>query len=126
MIRLVGNSRTFLLLFIVTACSLSARGQSFADAEREKIVVEARKQLVIMSSPGGALFKVCAKNNVSGDFVVDLTIGGKGKILTVFMASSIPESISNQNFLKSVLSDLQFNVNVPKTERIKFRHTLTF
>ncbi len=126
MIRLAGNSCNILLVIIASAYSHISWSQSFEDAEKEKIVIEVRKQLVALSSPGGDLFKVCAKNKIAGDFVVDLTVGAKGKVLTVFMVSSVPESISNQNFLKSVLSDLQFEVRVPKTQRIKFRHTLTF
>src|SRR5438105_3257519 len=103
MIRLVGNSRNILLLIALSCYSLISMSQSFEDIEKEKIVIEVRKQLVALASPEGDLSKVCSKNKISGDFVVDLTVGAKGKVLTVFMVSSAPESISNQNFLKSVL-----------------------
>ncbi len=114
-------------VLIFFLCSTSVVGQSTAEAEKEKIIINARKQLVAMSSPSGELFEYCVKNKVTGDFVVDLTIGYKAKVLTVFMVSSAPENIQNQNSLKSKLSDLQFeDIKISKNDRIKFRHTLTF
>jgi hypothetical protein len=127
MVKSVGKSLRAIFIIFFLACSLNSIAQSTADVEKEKIITDARKQLIVMSAPAGELFDLCAKNKVSGDFAVDITIGGKGKVLTVFMVSSNPENIQNQNFLKSKLSDLQFeNIKIPKNERIKFRHTLTF
>ncbi|MEJ0054227.1 MAG: hypothetical protein WDN75_00405 [Bacteroidota bacterium] len=123
----IGNSRSILLFILFITYSINGIGQSTSDAAKEKIIIDVRKQLVAVSSPDGELFELCAKSKVSGDFVVDLTVGAKGKVLTVFMVSSSPESIQNQNFLKSKLSDLQFeDIKISKTERVKFRHTLTF
>jgi hypothetical protein len=59
-----------------------------------------------------------------GKFVVDLTIQGKGKVVTVFMVSS-NASIEHQIALKNNLIELQFrNIKLPKNKRVKFRYTL--
>ena len=107
--------------------STTAMSQSTAEVEKQAIITQARRQLVALSSPSGKLYETCSKKNVKGDFVVDLTIQGKGDVLTVFMVSSSTGVVNDQNFLKSQLAELRFeDIKIPKKERIKFRHTLTF
>lgn len=80
-----------------------------------------------MTSDAGELREFCVKNDIKGEFVIDLTLQGKGKVLTVFMVSSGTDEIKSQNLLKSKLSETQFeNIKIPKNERVKFRQTLTF
>jgi len=95
--------------------------------DKEQIVSEAKKQLEAMSSEGGDLYSYCQEKNLTGEFVVDITLQLKGKVLTVFMVSSSVEEIKDQNLLKSKLTELQFeNIKIPKNERVKFRQTFTF
>lgn len=95
--------------------------------DKQTVIDEAQKQLVAMSTPTGVLGEACLKNGIAGKFVVDITLQAKGKVLTVFMVSSDVDEIKDQNFLKSRITQLQFsNIKIPKKERVKFRHTLTF
>ncbi len=113
------------LIFLFSA--MSSLAQSTAEANKQAIITDARKQLVAMCSLEGELFDFANRNNIKGEFVVDFTIGAKGKIITVFMVSSNPETVQTQNLVKNKLTGIQFdNIKIPKTERIKFRHTLTF
>jgi hypothetical protein len=58
---------------------------------------------------------------------MDITLQGKGKVLTVYMVSGTNEELSYQNLLKLKLAEIQFeNIKIPKNQRVKFRHTLTF
>lgn len=94
------------------------------DAESKAAVDEATIQLEGMCSVNGDLWTLCSKHDVKGEFVVDLTIQGKGKVVTVFMVSSTG-SIDSQIVLKNKLMDCQFlNIKLPKNKRIKFRYTL--
>lgn len=95
--------------------------------DKEQTINETKKQLEIMSSEGGDLYNFCKEKNLTGEFVVDITLQLKGKVLTVFMVSSSVEETKDQNLLKSKLTQLQFeNIKIPKNERVKFRQTLTF
>ena len=118
----------FVLTCLIFSLALGqSQGQSTKEVNQQAIADNARRQLVAMSAPDGELSAFAVKNNIKGDFVVDLTIVGKGKIATVFMVSSKTESVQVQNQLKSKLMDIQFeDIKIPKSERIKFRHTLTF
>jgi hypothetical protein len=117
----------FLPFLLVLLSSQSLIAQSTTEVNKEAIITNARKQLIAMSASEGELYEFATKNNIKGEFVVDLTLVGKGKIVTVFMMSSNAENVQIQNQLKSKLMEIEFdNIKIAKNERIKFRHTLTF
>jgi hypothetical protein len=120
---------------ILTALSLTfilaSRSHSFAQSkapfDKDATITEAKAQLIAMASEAGELGKFCSKYEIRGEFVVDLTVEGKGDVLTVFMVSGNAENMRHQNALKDKLYTLRFeNIKVPKKQKVKFRHTLKF
>jgi hypothetical protein len=115
------------LIILFLACPLFGYSQKAVSVTKEDVIREAKEQLTRMSSEDGELRKFCSENNVKGEFVIDLTLQGKGKVLTIFMVSSSVDELKYQNLLKSKLTEIQFrNIKIPKKERVKFRQTLTF
>ncbi len=95
------------------------------DSDNEVVINEAKGQLEKLASDAGELREFSNKNKIKGKFVFDLTLVGKGKVITVFMVSSDVE-VKDQNLIKNKLTELQFpNIKIPKNERVKFRYTLT-
>ena len=117
-----------LLAFILfSATSHTIYCQSKNAFDKVAITQEARTQLTQMTSEEGELSVFSTKNDIKGEFVVDITLEGKGDVLTVFMVSASSEDIPRKNLLKDKLHALRFeNIRIPKKEKIKFRHTLTF
>lgn len=112
---------------LVLFASMNTHAQSKPAVEKDAVIKEAQSQLGTMASEGGMLFEYCTKNNIKGEFVMDFTVQGKGKLLTVYMVTSSVEDVKYQNMLKSKLMEIQFSdIKLPKNERVKFRHTLTF
>ncbi len=95
------------------------------ESDNQPVIEEAKAQLVSMSTATGELGEFCKKFGIKGHFIIDITLQGKGKVVTVFMVSSNVE-VKDQNSLKNKLSGLQFsNIKIPKNKRVKFRYTLT-
>jgi hypothetical protein len=112
---------------ILQAHITNSQSKPVVATEKDAVIQEVQNQLTVMSGESGELTEFCTKNGVKGEFVMDLTIQGKGKLLTIYMVSSSVENVSYQNMLKNKLMELQFaNIKLPKNERVKFRHTLTF
>lgn len=102
------------------ASSTSAENQKAIDEIKAQLAKMATKQLV-------ALIEFCKKNDIAGEFVVDLTVEAKGRVVTVLMVSTPEISIPKKNMLKDKLSELQFdNIKLPKKQRAKYRYTLNF
>lgn len=119
------------LLYAIVLILLTseAYGQSKPEVAIEKnaVIQEVQNQLTVLCAENGELTEYCTKSGIKGEFVMDLTVQGKGKLLTIFMVASSVENVSYQNMLKNKLMELQFsNIKLPKNERVKFRHTLTF
>ena len=116
--------RFFLTLALFHFCSEVLNAQDF---NQDQVITEAKTQLKALSSEGGELNKYCHEKNIRGEFVMDITLQGKGKVLTVYMVSGTNEELSYQNLLKLKLAEIQFeNIKIPKNQRVKFRLTLTF
>lgn len=114
-----------LLLFVLQPHGAICQKDAIFD--KEQTIREAKMQLEAMASEGGDLYNFCKEKSLTGEFVVDITLQLKGKVLTVFMVSSSVEEIKQQNLLKSRLTEIQFeNIKIPKNERVKFRQTFTF
>jgi hypothetical protein len=94
------------------------------DPESKSAIEEASNQLAGLCAIDGDLWKLCSKQGIKGEFVVDITIQGKGKVVTVFMLSGNGE-VNDQIVLKNKLIDLQFpGIKLPKNKRVKFRYTI--
>jgi hypothetical protein len=110
-----------LLLWGLSVSAVLAQASS-----KDNVIEEATTQLNALCAPSGDIGEYCTKNNIKGEFVMDFTVQGKGKILTIFMVSSSVEDVVHQNRLKVRLMEVQFqNIKLPKNERVKFRYTLT-
>lgn len=118
------KSRAHLLMLFFLLFFVDSYAQDF---NKDQVIEEARNQFTALSAETGELKKFCQEKNITGEFVFDITLQGKGKVLTVFMVSSSTEELNNQNLLKAKLTETQFNnIKIPKKERVKFRHTLIF
>jgi len=115
------------ILLLSLAYSGTAYCQSKNDFDKVAITQEAKTQLTQMSSETGELTSFSSKNEIKGEFIFDITLEGKGNVLTVYMVSTNSDDITRKNLLKDKLHALRFeNIRIPKKEKIKFRHTFTF
>lgn len=125
---------SLLVILIFTTgvlCRTAASGNPLQESndgafDKEAAIREIKSQLAAMATKSLMdLGEFCKKNTIQGEFVIDLTVAGKGKVLTVFMVSGGEGNIREKNLLKDKLKELQFdNVKIPKNERVKLRHTL--
>lgn len=117
------RSAGFILMMMVIAIA----GFTQEPWNKEASVREARSSLALLSSPEGEIFAFCVKNQIKGEFEMDITMQGKGEIISVFMVASNVDDIRARNLLKDKIIKIRMKeIRIPKNERIKFRQTLTF
>jgi hypothetical protein len=102
-------------------------GEPKSNYNKEPIIKEIKAQLAAMATKQlSELVAYCAKHNIVGEFEVDITVVGKGKVITVFMVSG-GDDVAKKNLLRTKLSTLEFeNIKISKKERVKIRYTLKF
>jgi hypothetical protein len=91
----------------------------------EEVAAEAKAELD-SSMKYGVLKEWAVKNNVKGEYIMDITIHEKGKVLSVFAVSNDTDDIKMQNRVKDVIRTLSFNIKMPKKKTYKFQYTFNF
>lgn len=108
-----------LLFFIVVFPSFSQKAVLLTD--KEEIISQAKKELDA-AIQSGELKEFVTLNNIKGEYIFDITIHEKGKVLTVFVVSSDADEMSKQNLLKTKVREFQFNFKMPKGKSYKFQY----
>ncbi|MBS1558239.1 MAG: hypothetical protein JST69_05875 [Bacteroidetes bacterium] len=116
------------VVFILAALSIHniAGAQSLSDDQQKVVITKAKQQLDEACREQGSLRQFFDKNNISGNADVDITIGHKGEILTVFLAHTDISEVTQRNGLMNALTQFKLkDISVPKKQRIKFSYHLT-
>lgn len=117
---------TFLAIALLSLIT-SASAQNQPAWDRDQSIRDAKSQLALEAAPEGSLYIFCEKNQIKGEFIVDIAVQGKGEITTVFLVSSSTDDVRSKNLVKDKLAELKLKeIRIPKNERIKFRYTLNF
>jgi hypothetical protein len=115
-----------LLLMIAATFTSSAQKMPFLQ-EKNEIIEEAKKELdAMIANPESDFMKKITESKISGEYVFDITIEGKGKVLSVFVVSSDADEIKQQNYVKDLVRAIQFNFKMPKDKSYKFQYTFNF
>lgn len=113
----------FFILFAVLFVANSYAQKKPLLIEKAQIDAEARKELAnTLADPESKLKKFIIKNTIKGEFIFDITIEEKGKVVTVFAVSSDADNIKMQNMLKDQLKLLTFNFKMPRDKSYKFQY----
>lgn len=116
----------FTLAFIFTFFSLSAQQKVLIEYQ-DDIIKQAKLELdSAMMAPEGILYLFSQKKNISGSYIMDLTIRERGEVATVFCVSNEGGNITSQNILKDYLQKLVFSFKMPKGKRYKFTYEFKF
>ncbi len=115
-----------IILLFLAPISLQAQKPQLIE-QKEAVIKQTTAELEFaMASPEGALYKFGLKNNISGEYTLNLTIRNKGQVVSVFVADKKDGNIPSQNALKDKIMDFQFNFKMPKNKDYKFSYTFKF
>ncbi len=120
-----------MLLIATTALVIFIPGKSFCQKknllqEYDHVVSQAKAELDSLMTPGTAFLQQAAKQNIKGEYILDITVHDKGRVLSVFMVSSDADDIKMQNRAKDLIRTIEFGFKVPRDKTYKFQYTFQF
>ena len=115
----------YLLLSLLMLACFSGYAQKKSLVEYDEVAVEAKAELD-SSMHVGDFKKFAVKNNIKGEYVMDITIKEKGEVLTVFAVSNDSDNLKMQTRIKDFLRQFTFNIKMPKARTYKFQYTFNF
>lgn len=115
-----------LFIFIaLLSCFTTSHAQRQLISDYEEVVKRANAE-IDASMQTGFLHEMEIKYGIKGEYVIDITVYEKGKVLSVFVVSSDAEDIKQQNLVKDIVKQLEFNFKLPKGKNYKFERTFKF
>lgn len=120
-----------LLLLAITALVTIIPGKAFCQKKKllqeyDHVVSQAKAELDSLMTPGTAFLQQAAKQNIKGEYILDITVHDKGQVLSVFMVSSDADDIKMQNRAKDLVRAIVFGFKVPRDKTYKFQYTFQF
>lgn len=112
-------------LIVALIMQLSASAQKPLIVNYEEVVAKAKTELD-SSMISGLLKEFGVKNAIKGEYIMDITIHERGKVLTVFAVSNDSDNLKMQNKLKDFVRTLEFSFKLPKGKPYKFQYTFHF
>jgi hypothetical protein len=120
--------KRILIVLLTTVLGINLYAQKPELIElKEEVIKQASLELdQALTPPEGALYKFAQKNNITGEYTLQITIRNKGQVVSVFVADKKDGNIPSQNSLKDKILDFQFSFKMPKNKDYKFNYTFKF
>lgn len=118
--------RVIPFLIFILFFSIQSQGQKRLIQEYNQVVEAAKAELDSMMKQAGSLQTEAKEVNVKGEYILDVTIHEKGKVLSVYMVSSDADDVKMQNRAKDLVRRVEFGFKVPKGKTYKFQYTFSF
>lgn len=116
----------FLLIFLISGITLNAQKPVLIESKAEVIKQAILELDQAMTPPEGSLYKFGSKNNITGEYTLQLTLRNKGEVVSVFVAEKKDGNIASQNMLKDKILDIKFSFKMPKNKDYKFNYIFKF
>ena len=79
-----------------------------------------------MSGPEGELYLFGIENKIEGTYDFKVTLGDRGKVVSIFVLSRDGGSIQMQNKVKDAVKATRFNFKLPKNKDYSLKYTFKF
>lgn len=113
------------VLFILLLVFSITKAQKPFIQNYDEVVAKATSELD-SSMQSGALKEFAVKRGIKGEYIMDITIHERGKVLTVYAVSNDTDDLKMQNRLKDFIRTMEFAFKVTKNKNYKFQYTFHF
>ena len=79
-----------------------------------------------MSGPEGELYLFGNKNNIQGTYDFRITLGDRGKVVSIFVLNREGGSVKMQNMVKDEVKAAKFGFKLPKNKNYSFEYKFNF
>lgn len=102
---------------------------------QKKVLLESKEDVERMASaefessmkgPEGALFLFAQENNIEGTYSFKVTLGDRGKVVSIFVLDREGGSINMQNIVKDAVKATKFNFKLPKNKDYSLEYKFKF
>jgi len=119
--------RLLIIVFIlVIASNAVAQKKKLVESKEEVETIAKAEFDLAMKGPEGSLYLFGTENNIKGEYTFKVTLGDKGKVISIFVISREGGDIPSQNKVKDAVKAFRFNFKLPKNKDFSFEHKFKF
>ena len=113
------------LTFLIASNAMAQKKQLVES--KEEVEMLAKKEFdMAMTGPEGSLYLFGAEQNIKGEYTFKVTLGDRGKVVSVFVIGREGGDIPAQNKAKDAVKAFRFNFKLPKNKNYSFEHKFKF
>lgn len=115
-----------ILLSITITTAVFAQKKPLVESKEEVEVLAIQDFDHAMTAPEGELYLFGLENNIKGEYLFKITLGDRGKVVSVFAKGNKGGDIPSQNKVKDEVKNFKFNFKLPKDKNFSLQHTFKF
>ena len=118
-----------LLIFLISitiVTTVFAQKKPLIESKEEVETLATKEFDLAMTAPEGELYLFGVENNIKGEYLFKVTLGDRGKVVSVFVISREGGDIPSQNKVKDAVKAFRFNFKLPKNKDYSFEHKFIF
>lgn len=116
----------FVIITITLAMTAFAQKKQLVESKDEVETLAKKEFELAMTAPEGELYLFGVENNIKGEYTIKVTLGDKGKVVSVFVISREGGDVPSQNKVKDAVKAFRFNFKLPKNKSYSFEYAFKF
>ena len=120
------SSLLILIILMFGSLAVSAQKKPLIE-DRDKVAKRASETFkASMEAPEGELYVFGKENNITGSYDFKITLGDKGKVVSIFVLNRKGGSIKMQNMVKDAVKETRFDFKLPKNKDYSITYKFNF
>ncbi len=120
------SSLLILIILMFGSLAVSAQKKPLIE-DRDKVAKRASETFkAAMDAPEGELYVFGKENNITGSYDFKITLGDKGKVVSIFVLNREGGSIKMQNMVKDAVKETRFDFKLPKNKDYSITYKFNF
>lgn len=115
-----------ILIFCFLSLTLIAQKKVLIESQEEVKTLASADFEKSMSGPEGELYLFGKANNIEGTYYFKVTLGDKGKVVSIFVLNREGGTIQMQNKVKDAVKETNFSFKLPKNKDYSLEYKFIF
>ena len=115
-----------LILALLLGYSMQAQKKPLVESKKEVETLASKEFDMAMTPPEGSLYLFGLENSIKGEYTFKVTLGDRGKVVSIFVVSKEGGDIPSQNKVKDAVRAFKFNFKLPKDKNFSFEYKFKF
>jgi hypothetical protein len=115
-----------LLVIVLFSINSFAQKKQLVESQAEVEKLAAAEFETSMNGPEGDLYLFGQENNIEGTYYFKVTLGDRGKVVSIFVINREGGSVQMQNKVKDAVKATKFSFKLPKDKNFSLEYKFKF